>query len=184
MTKALSSNPGNYDFHIALKGTDYSGGGSSPTGSLVVKVEFNANREYVWTSQTSWDADQWYFFVTTLNAGNPQANRIYIDGTQNVGGRTYTGIAEPLGFVSFSDDWVIGGGFMDQLVPTYGNFTGTIDEVRISSGIRDSTWIATEYSMNPNDYSSLVTKGIEVSQGSPDLSVSIPLDSSAPAGPG
>jgi hypothetical protein len=182
MTKALSSNPGNYDFHIALKGTDYSGGGSSPTGSMVLKVEYNANREYVWTSQTSWSADQWYFFVITLNAGNPQANRIYIDGTQDFGGQTYTGTSEPLGFVSFADDWVIGGGFMDQMVPTYGNFTGTIDEVRISSGIRDSNWIATEYSMNPNDYSSFVTKGTEVSQGSPDLSVSVPLNSSAPAG--
>ncbi|MHA2027256.1 MAG: hypothetical protein ACW98U_15255, partial [Candidatus Thorarchaeota archaeon] len=182
MTKALMSNPGPNDFHIALKGTDYSGGGSSPTGSLVFKVEYNDNREYVWTSQTTWQPDQWYFFAATMYTGNPQSNQIYINGTLDTAGNSATGVAELLGFLSITDDWVIGGGFMDQMTPTYGNFTGTIDEVRMSDSIRDSFWIATEYSINPSDYSSFVSSGTEVSQESPDLSVSIPLDAAAPAG--
>jgi len=181
MTKAID---GNTDFHIALTGTDWIPGTAQypPTGALVAKVEYNTNREYTWTSRTSWSANHWYFFVVILNAGNPLTNQIYIDGFSDVGGRSNTGTPELLGFVSFADDWVIGGGFMEQMVPTYGNFTGTIDEVRIGSGTRTSQWIATEYSMNPNDYSSFVSPGTEISQGSPNLSVSVPLNSSAPAG--
>ena len=180
MTKALN---GDTDFHIALRGTDYTSGTTAPTGSLVLKVEYNTNREYTWTSRTSWSANHWYFFVVTLNAGNPQSNQIYIDGSLDVGGRSYTGTSELLGFVSFSDDWILGGGYVEQIpAGYYGNFTGTMDEIRISSGTRNSNWINTEYSMNPNDYSSFVSPGTEISQGSPDLSVSVPLNSSAPAG--
>ncbi|MHA2153125.1 MAG: hypothetical protein ACXAAQ_14190, partial [Candidatus Thorarchaeota archaeon] len=179
MTKAIGPDT---DMHIVLKGTDYTGGSSSPTGSLVFKVEYSDNREYTWSQTTSWQADQWYYFAVTMYTGNPTSNQIFINGTLNTGGNSNTGAAELLGFLSFTDDWVIGGGFMDQMSPTYGNFTGTIDEVRISDSIRDSFWIATEYSINPNDYSSFVSPSTEVSQGSPELSVNIPLNSTAPAG--
>ncbi|MFW9974197.1 MAG: DUF2341 domain-containing protein [Candidatus Thorarchaeota archaeon] len=175
LTKAIN---GDTDMHIALKGSDYSGGGTGGFGSLVFKVENSNQRVYTYSTRTSWSANVWYYFAITMYAGNPQLNKIYINGADNTASHVDVGTWADLSFI---DDWVIGGGFNDQLVPTTGHFNGTIDEVRISNTIRDSNYILTEWS-NWNFKSLFIVKGSEVNQQSPELSFSVPLDNSAPAG--
>jgi hypothetical protein len=174
---------GDNDMHIALVGTDYSTAAATD-GSLVFKTENGANGQmYKWTARTTWTAGVWYYFSCFMDASTPSNNRIYINGVQDTagssGGITYADL-------SFSADWGIGGGLIDQVAGTYAWFDGVIDEVRVSTTTttvngRPGAWRAAEYS-NLNSPSTFYLVNPEVERVSPDPQVKKTVDASALAG--
>jgi len=177
LTKAIGADD---DMHIAIAGSDYLHS-SIPNGSLVFKTEnAAAGQQYVWSLRTTWAADTWYYFTCTMYSATPTLNTVFVNGANNtissLGTVSYAN-------VTFTDDWVIGGGFMDQMNPKEDNgwFEGTIDELRISNTIRSSQWINTEYLMWQSS-SSFRTLASASTQTSPDMYIDKALDLTAPSG--
>ena len=174
---------GDNDMHIALVGTDYSTAAAAD-GSLVFKTENGANGQmYKWTSRTTWTAGVWYYFSCFMDASTPSNNRIYINGVLDTagssGGITYADL-------SFTADWGIGGGLIDQVAGTYAWFDGVMDEVRVSSTTstvngRPGEWRAADYA-NLNSPSTFYSVGSEVERVSPDPQIKKTADASALAG--
>jgi len=75
----------------------------------------------------------WHYLVATISSGT--TGTIYIDGNQAAQG-SVTAIANTTNNLNIGDYGAAFNGF---------NFTGIIDEVRVSSAIRSADWIATEY---------------------------------------
>jgi hypothetical protein len=174
---------GDNDMHIALVGTDYSTA-AAPDGSLVFKTENGANGQmYKWTARTTWTAGVWYYFSCFMDASTPSNNRITINGVVDTagssGGITYADL-------SFTADWGIGGGLIDQVAGTYAWFDGVMDEVRVSSTTstvngRPGEWRAADYA-NLNSPSTFYSVGSEVERVSPDPQIKKTADASALAG--
>ncbi|OLS22470.1 MAG: hypothetical protein ThorAB25_25490, partial [Candidatus Thorarchaeota archaeon AB_25] len=171
---------GDNDMHIALVGnSDYSS--SAAAGSLVFKTENGgAGQMYIWTSQTSWQAGVWYYFSCFMDASSPSSNSIYIgaieDNGGSTGGVTYAN-------VSFSADWSIGGGLIDQVAGNLAWFDGVMDEVRVSAiaNGRSGAWRAAEWS-NLNNPSTFYSVGSEIERVSPYPQIKKIVDGTALAG--
>ena len=168
----------NNNMLIALVGQDY-GNAAVPDGSLVFRVENGGQSREVWTSRAFWNTG-WYSFTVVLNSNNPASNLIYINGADD----TATGTSGQATWanVSYSADWGIGGGTVDTVIPG-GNayFKGTLDEIRISSGARTSSWVSVEYS-NQNDPGTFLSVGTESERVSPEHTFTKTIDSTAAAG--
>ncbi|MFW9964636.1 MAG: LamG-like jellyroll fold domain-containing protein, partial [Candidatus Sifarchaeia archaeon] len=168
---------GDNDMHIALVGTDYTS--SAPAGSLVFKTENDASgQKYKYTSQTTWQANTWYYFACTIDSDTPNNNKIYVravdDTFGSYGSLTYA-------HVSYDSHWGIGGSWIDQVSGGRAYFDGRIDEVRVSNGIRSGAWIAAEF-QNINNPTLFYSVGAETTRTSPDSFVTKLVDSSAAAG--
>jgi hypothetical protein len=172
---------GDNNMHIVLVGLDYS---RDPVanGSLVFKTENGGNGQmYKWTTRTSWAAGVWYYFSCYMDASTPANHRIHINNAPDVagstGGITYAN-------VSFTEDWTIGGGLVDQVSGNLAWFDGVIDEVRVAATTtgngRSTAWRAAEYgNLNPATFYSV---GSEVERISPDSQIKKIVDASAIAG--
>jgi len=175
MSKYLDAD---HDMVVALAGTDYSGG-DVPAGSLVWKVESYTNSPmYKWTTTTSWTSG-WYHYSAHLDADTMSNNKIYIDGTDVTNSNSSGG--GTTGNLSFSADWGIGGGTYEPPNDTSAYLNGSIDEVRVATGLRSSAWIAAEYD-NQQPSSTFVTKGSHTQRDSPEHTFTKTIDSTAPAG--
>ena len=170
---------GDDNLHIALVGdaTAYTEAGVS-AGSLVLEFEINGGESVVFTTQTYWPAG-WYHFACVVDANTPSNNEIYINGELNVN----TGWGAASATVAFDGVWGIGGRYVDSSeFPTGEAYhTGRIDDLRVSSGQRDSGWINVEYSNGAN-YGAFVVEGGEESRISPEHTLTKVIDSTAPAG--
>jgi hypothetical protein len=177
VTKMLD---GDNDMHIALVGTDYTTAAAAD-GSLVFKTENGASGQmYKWTTQTSWQAGVWYYFSCFMDASTPSNNRIYVQAVQDNGG-TSGGIT--YADLSFTADWGIGGGLIDQVSGNLAWFDGVIDEVRVSNiaNGRSPAWRAAELA-NLNNPSTFYSVGSEIERTSPDLQIKKTVDVTAIAG--
>ncbi|MHA1663930.1 MAG: hypothetical protein ACTSVR_11820 [Candidatus Thorarchaeota archaeon] len=175
LTKAIDADT---DMHVVLVGNDYTRT-DIPKGSLVFKMENGGlGQMYVWSLRTSWVQNTWYFFTCTMTASTPFLNKIYINGQDNT--NTTTGGLSTAS-LAFTEDWVIGGGFVDQLSPTEGWFDGVIDEVRVTNSIRPTAWIQTEWLMYQSS-SNFRTLDVETVQASPDMFVEQVIGGTDPAG--
>ena len=177
---------GDNDMHIALVGTGsavYSNDATAD-GSLVFKTENNANGQmYKWTSQTSWTAGVWYYFSCFMDASTPANNRIQINNVVDTGG-TSGGIT--YANVTFTADWGIGGGLIDQVTGNLAWFDGVMDEVRVASSFltangRSTAWRAAEYG-NLNNPSTFYSVGSEIERVSPDSQIKKIVDATFLAG--
>lgn len=175
LTKAID---GDTDMHVLIAGTDYDRA-DIQQGSLVFKMENGGlGQMYVWSLRHSWTAGNWYYFTCTMTASTPSLNKVYVNGQDNT--NTTSGSLATAS-LAFTDDWVIGGGFVDQMTPTEGWFDGVIDEVRVSTGIRPTAWIQTEWLMYQSS-SSFRVLDTESVQTSPDMYAEQTLAASDPAG--
>ena len=176
---------GDNDMHIALVGNGSAAYSNDAAldGSLVFKTENGgAGQMYKWTAQTSWSAGVWYYFSCFMDAGTPANNRIQINNIVDAGGSsggiTYAN-------VSFTGDWGIGGGLIDQTTGNLAWFDGSMDEVRIASTStangRQVAWRAAEYG-NTNDPSTFYSVGSEVERVSPDSQIKKTVNITALAG--
>ncbi len=170
---------GNTDMHIALVGSDYSS--SIPRGSLVFKIENDDARMYRWTERTTWEAGQWWYFSCYMDSSDSSTNTIYIraiDETNSTSsGSSYSAN------VTFSADWGIGGGLIDQVPGNLAWFDGVMDEVRISflATGRSGAWRAAEWT-NLNDPSTFYSIGAEIERTSPNLQIEKIVNNTALAG--
>jgi len=167
LTKAIDADT---DMHVVIAGSDYGRSGIRQ-GSLVFKIENSGlGQMYVQSTQTSWTAGIWYYFACTMSSSTPSLNAIFVDGTDDtfnaIGSLTSASLA-------FTADWEISGGFVEQMIPTYGWFDGVIDEVRVVNTIRSSAWIQTEWLMWQSS-SNFRTLGSETTQTSPDMFIDKP----------
>ncbi|MFW9811495.1 MAG: hypothetical protein ACFFF9_03500 [Candidatus Thorarchaeota archaeon] len=168
---------GDNDMHVALVGSDYTS--SAPTGSLVFKVENDASgQKYKYTSQTSWQANTWYYYACTMDATTPENNKIYVRAVDDTFG-SYGALATAQ--LYYDGSWGIGGSWIDQIAGARAYLNGRMDEVRVSNGIRSGAWIAAEYQniYNTNLFYSVSS---EVAQESPESSVKKVADVTAMAG--
>ncbi|MFO7835350.1 MAG: hypothetical protein R6V83_01755 [Candidatus Thorarchaeota archaeon] len=163
------------DMVVALAGTDY---GSVPAGTLVWKVESSADSPtYTYTNATYWSPG-WYHYSVTLDADSMVNNDIYIDSVN----RTDSHSGSNIGSLSFSADWGIGGGSYETgSGESTGFLNGSIDEVRVSTGIRSQAWISAEYD-SQNSPDTFVQKGTHTQRTSPEHTFIKTIDSTAPAG--
>jgi hypothetical protein len=172
---------GDNDMHIALVGTDYTTGAAFD-GSLAFKTENNNGQMYKWTSQTSWQAGVWYYFSCFMDASTPANNRIQINNLVDVGG---TSGGTTFANVSFTADWGIGGGLIDQVPGNLAWFDGVIDEIRVAATStangRAAAWRAAEFG-NTNDPSTFYIVGAEVERTSPESQIKKTVDVTALAG--
>jgi hypothetical protein len=157
---------GDNDMHIALVGSDYTS--SAPVGSLVFKVENDASgQKYKWTAPRTWYANTWYYFSCTMDSSTPNNNKVYVNALDNT-----TGSSGSLTYahLSYSADWGIGGGLIDQVSTNYAWFDGIIDDVRVSSTIRGAAWRSASYAnqLNPSNFYSV---GSEQQRLSPELTM-------------
>ncbi len=176
LTKAID---GDTDMHVLLAGSDYSYS-IVPRGALVFKMENSGlGQKYVWSTRRSWTADTWYFFTCTMDASTPEFDKIYINGQDRTNSTTLGSLATAS--LAFQADWVIGGGFVDQMLPPEGYFDGVIDEVRVSTSIKPLAWIQTEWNMYSLS-SSFRTLDTETAQDSPDMYIQYTIAVTDPAG--
>ncbi|MBE0525625.1 MAG: hypothetical protein IH631_01695, partial [Candidatus Thorarchaeota archaeon] len=177
LTKAID---GDTDMHIAIAGSDYViPYVEIPRGALIFKMENGGlGQLYVWSLRKSWTAGDWYYFTCTMTASTPSLNKIYINGQDNTDDTTGSLSTASLAFI---DNWEIGGGFMDQMSPTYGYFNGVIDEVRVSTGIKPNAWIQTEWLMYQSS-TNFRTFASETVQSSPDMFVEQIIGAADPSG--
>ncbi|MFQ5834142.1 MAG: DUF2341 domain-containing protein, partial [Candidatus Thorarchaeota archaeon] len=170
------------DLHIALVGTDYGGGAAD--GTLVFKIENHGGSggdggaQYVYTSTASWAQDTWYYFSCTMDTSNSDKNKIYINGIRDDGGKFGE---NPYNNLTFNADWGIGGRYTDSQFPgREGWFYGSLDEVRVASGLRSAQWLRTEYfSQSSGTFYSV---GTESERSFYEPSFTKILDVTAPAG--
>lgn len=175
LTKAID---GDTDMHVLLAGSDYIRP-DVQRGSLVFKMENGGlGQMYVWSLRRSWTADTWYYFTCTMTASTPSLNKVFVNGQENTNS-TSGGLSTAS--LAFTDDWEIGGGFVDQMSPTYGYFDGVIDEVRVSTGIRPNSWIQTEWLMYQSS-SNFRTLASDTAQTSPNMYVEQIIGASDPSG--
>lgn len=176
VTKAID---GDTDMYVLLAGSDYSYS-NIPRGAMVFKMENSGGgQKYVWSTRRSWSANTWYFFSCTMDASTPSLDKVYINGIDRTNTTTAGGLATAS--LAFTADWIIGGGFVDQMYPTEGWFNGVIDEVRVSNLIRPASWIQTEWSMYSSS-SLFRTLAAESPQISSEASLVKTVDSTFPAG--
>jgi hypothetical protein len=173
LTKAIDSDT---DMHVLITGSDWTNG-NVPKGRLVFKTEGNGGARYVWSSTTSWSAGTWYFFACIMNVNDQTQNKVFVNGVQEFGGNT----GSSTGNLAFDAPWKIGGGFVEYLPSQQGWFSGVIDEVRVSTTMKTSQWIQTEWLMYQS-MSGFRTVAGESPQGSPDMYIDQALDSNAPSG--
>jgi hypothetical protein len=174
LTKAIDSDT---DMHVLITGSDWTQS-NVPKGRLVFKTESSGlGAKYVWSSTTSWSAGTWYFFACTMNVNDQSQNKVYVNGTDNTGGA----YGSSTGNLAFDASWKIGGGFVEYVPGQQGWFHGVIDEVRVSTTIKSSAWIQTEWLMYQSS-SGFRTVAGEFQQGSPDMYIDQYLDSDAPSG--
>ncbi|MHA1962386.1 MAG: DUF2341 domain-containing protein, partial [Candidatus Thorarchaeota archaeon] len=170
---------GDNDIHIALVGTDYTSA-SIADGSLVFKTENDNAQMYKWTNRTNWQAGVWFYFACFMDASTPSNNKIFVraieDTYGSTGGVTYANM-------SFTADWGIGGGLIDQVAGNLAWFDGVMDEVRVSAiaNGRPGAWRAAEWS-NLNDPSTFYSVGSEIERVSPDPQIKKTVDGTALAG--
>lgn len=148
------------NFHIGLTGGNY--GSISDLGSFVMKIENSDVRSYKWTNQVSWNAENWYYYSCVIDSTDSLNNKIYINGVDDTSSSdygTYTSLD-----LSFSSSWGIGGGGSDSynFGGSFSWFTGVLDEIRISNGIRTQNWITTSYNNQINPASFLSLGGEEI----------------------
>ncbi len=135
-----------HNMHIALVGTDYTK--SEPSdGSLVFKIEDGAGGmayRYVWTTQTSWTAGQWYHFVATTDSSNAANNKVYINGANATNSSVGGGGSNALD-LNYSAELRFGGRDADTDVAGARFFDGMLDELRLADAPRSADWVVTEY---------------------------------------
>jgi hypothetical protein len=167
---------GNNNLNIALAGTDYTF--LSSPGSLVFKIENGGAQKYKYTTPRTWTAGVWYHVICFIDSDTPDNNKIFINGADSTYGST-----GPLtsASVTFSTDWGVGGGYIDQGGQSTVWFDGVIDEVRISKTIRSAAWCAGSYS-NQYNPSNFYAVGSEQQRVSPELSIKKIIDNTAISG--
>jgi hypothetical protein len=168
---------GNTNMNVALAGTDYSF--ISSPGSIVLKIENGGAQKYKYTTGLrSWTAGVWYHVTCYIDADTPDNNQIYVNGALATCGTTGSLTAASL---SYSADWGIGGGYVDQGGQPTAWFKGVIDEVRVSNTIRNGAWISATYS-NQLTPSSFYSVGSPQQRVSPELTIKKIADGTAKAG--
>ncbi|MGY5854997.1 MAG: DUF2341 domain-containing protein, partial [Candidatus Thorarchaeota archaeon] len=173
---------GDNDMHIALVGNGsaaYSNAAATD-GSLVFKTENDNAQMYKWTARTNWQAGVWFYFSCFMDASTPANNKVYVRAIDDTGG-TSGGVT--YANVSYSADWGIGGGLIDQVTGNLAWFDGVMDEVRVSSiaNGRAGAWRAAEWS-NLNDPATFYSVGSEIERTSPDPQIKKTVDGTALAG--
>ncbi len=130
-----------YQYHIGVCGDLY-----PPHHSAFAGYVANSAYESVNSGDHFWLPNVWYHIVVTYDGSTL---RLYVDGTlidtHNVVS-PMTDLGKNLRIGRYTD--------LEACLP------GTIDEVRISSSVRDATWILTEYH-NQNDPSGFFDIGVE-----------------------
>ncbi|HEY4497197.1 MAG TPA: LamG-like jellyroll fold domain-containing protein [Candidatus Paceibacterota bacterium] len=126
------SNGNDNNLLIALVGQDYNKPAAGvPKGTLLFKIENGGGLFacYTTTSQSSWNANQWYHFTAVLSSSN-SINKIYINGADATGLRYDT--CNNAKNTAYNGDYTIGGGVGDSVQFSGARyFNGTMDEVRI-----------------------------------------------------
>ncbi len=152
---------GDYNCHILLRGTDYTDGGSGvgTAGCIQAKIEYNQTRLYLATTTTTWTGGTWYHFFFTWNGSK---GYIFVNGVQedirdihltmgNTGndeiGRTTVDAAN------------IGG------TPTL-YFNGKIDEPRMSTAVRSTSWMKLCYETQKRNSTAMVQPIVWDGEGS------------------
>ncbi len=175
---------GDDNFHIALAGSDYSESGVT-AGSLVIGMELGTDEYAKWTNDYTFWASGWYHYTITIDSDNVANTKLYVNGADD----TATGSAGSGGTpnpadLDFSADWGIGGRYVEETAEFPSSeefFNGRMDEVRISSTYRSSSWIKTEYN-NTNNPTVFVQRASEQQKTSPEHTFTKTIDSSAIAG--
>jgi hypothetical protein len=123
---------------VALAGDDYVHD-SKVAGALVIKVERPSSQYYyVWSDRTSWQADTWYHLALAADASAQSGTRLYVDGV--LAGHTLGGTSNPSN-LNFDADLTLGAGSVDTTNIGGGSlvsFRGTLDEVRLRAGMKQS----------------------------------------------
>jgi hypothetical protein len=175
LTKAIDSDT---DMHVLITGSDWTNG-NIPKGRLVFKTESSGlGAKYVWSMTHSWSAGTWYYFACTMNVNDQSQNKVFVNGVDDT---TIPGSGSSTGNLAFDAPWKIGGGFVEYLPSQQGWFNGVIDEVRVSTTIKLSAWIQTEWLMYQS-MSGFRTVAGESPQDSPDMYIDQALDPNAPSG--
>ena len=103
-----------------------------------IRMISNAGGTPVITECTITPDTNWHHIVGEVT--NASTSSIYMDGALLTSGCTTSGTQTPSGLSSTNI-----GGFIYNTSTNYGNFGGSIDEVRYSNILRSADWIKTEY---------------------------------------
>ena len=125
---------GDFDRHLFI-GTD---------GKVYAGI-WNSSTVYTTPSTSALNDGKWHYVVGSfLDTGN--VLKLYVDGTLN------SSITATSSYQSYTGYWRMGSYKLTGWITACsdGYFTGTMDEVRVSSTIRNADWILTEYN---NQYS-------------------------------
>jgi len=168
-----------YNFHIALSGSEYTETGFTSKGSLVFGFETNNGEHMKWSQKNYWTSG-WYHFACYLDADAPVNNKIYINGVDNTGGSTGGASTANL---AYDGDWGIGGRYVETTEFPSGQafHTGRIDDLRIASTVRADGWFNVTYD-NWANLGTFMTRGAEQIRTSPEHTIDKLIDSSAPSG--
>lgn len=119
---------GNSNSGLFLAGTDFLNSGLS-AGRFLLKIEGNANSKYVGTSQTTWEAGQWYHVVAVINSTAADSST-YVNG--QLDRVTGTNNGGPFDDALITAPWRFGKGDYDTANVATGNyFSGEIDDIRV-----------------------------------------------------
>jgi hypothetical protein len=138
---------GNTNMHVAIRGTDYSGGFGG-AGSVTVKVE-NSPVAYYWaSSQRTWDSNQWHHIVVNFNKTG-SASGIYINGVSDKIGFTAGTTSFDMSGFTAAHKWKWGRGdfesFNIAVSPKY--FKGSIDDIRFFNRVLSQAEVDELYSL-------------------------------------
>ncbi|MEJ2248441.1 MAG: LamG domain-containing protein [Candidatus Lokiarchaeota archaeon] len=144
---------------------------------LLFYRDFSANRGLWYTGQDTISLNQWQYVVVCYDDSSPSNDpTIFINGvsqtiTEDVGA-TPSGIATN----DASQDLYIGN-FEGGTEAGSRGFDGLIDEVRISSGIKSSGWIQTEYNnqLDPNSFYS-ISSTVVIDNIPPKITINSPIN--------
>lgn len=132
------------NMHIAIRGTDYSGGSGS-AGAIVFKNEVGGNDAFVATTTTTWTAGTWYHLAVTNDASTM---RIYVNGQLEASSSTnaalnWFDVAGDVNFgrVDFENDTADGGAVSGGPVRY---FNGKLDELYVYDYARTANQVKYE----------------------------------------
>ena len=162
--------------HDSLKTHRYFGKGASGILGQWFRQTVSPFNSYIelgnvadWSNRATYtipqDSGNWHY-VTFVFDNSDSKYKVYLDGSFGVMGSASSLPSDN------SDSFVIGSGYTHE---SYAFTHGTIDEGRVSSTTRNSSWIATCYN-NQNNPSSFYSISHEIDAGAPDISNPSPSD--------
>ncbi len=116
------------------------------------------------------DDNDWHYVVVTFTANDANGLRMYFDGVEDANSPISTTAITELN--SNSTSLTIGAAVASA---SKRYFDGKMDEVRFSSAVKSSDWIATEYA-NQNSPSTFFTAGAEVAPKDLCSSIELPVE--------